>query len=791
MIPARRTRTRVGSLLIGGATAAALTLVPLALPSPARAAVGAGRGDSGPAVTHDTSAPLTFYQGAAEPAGTRAGRHEHFDKRDAGLPQKAGSTAPDTALQTTPTMLAAPTSTGFEGVGAGLAGFTVNSAPPDTDAAVSPTQVVETVNSGFAVFDKTGGVLYGPVLTNTLWSGFGGSCQSTDDGDAVVRWDRAAGRWIIAQFANAASTSGPYYECLAVSTTADATGSYYRYSFQYANFPDYPKLGVWPDAYYVTYNLFSGNTFKGAESCALDRTRMLSGTAATQQCFTTSTSYGGLLPVDNAGGTAPPAGEAALHVAIGATASTLAAWTFHVDWATPANSRFSGPTTLATAAFSQACGGGTCIPQGGTTNQLDSLADRLMYHLSYRNHGGTESVVLTQSVTAGTSTGIRWYELRNPTSPSVYQQGTWAPDATYRWMGSAAMDKNGGIALGYSTSSSTTSPGIRFTGRAATDALGTMTSGEGTLVSGGGSQTGTLHRWGDYASMSIDPSDDCTFWFASEYLASSGTFNWHTRLGHFALPSCTGTTANDFSLATSPSSSSVVQGSSASTTVTTAVVSGSAQTVTLSATGLPAGATASFSPASVTAGGLSSLTVSTTTSTPAGTYPVTVTGSATSGSHTTTWTLAVTAAGAGAVTNGGFETGSLSGWTSSGATTGISGVGHTGSYSALTGSSNPTNGLSSVAQTFTAPAGSSAVAFWWESSCPDTVTYDWSTATLRDNTTGTTTTVLARTCATTVAWAKVSAGVTAGHSYTLTLSNRDDNYTGDATYTRYDDVAVS
>ena len=788
----RRTRTRVGSLLIGAATAVSLTLVPLALPAPAAAAVGAGHGDSGPAVVHDVSAPLSSYKGAPETVDAKQGKKEHFDKRDAGLPQKASDTRPDTALQTAPASAAALTSAGFEGVGAGLAGFTVNSAPPDTDAAVSPTQIVETVNSGFAVFNKIGSVLYGPVLSNTLWSGFGGSCQTTNDGDAVVRWDRAAGRWIIAQFANAASTSGPYYECLAVSTTADATGSYYRYSFQYANFPDYPKLGVWPDAYYVTYNLFSGNTFKGAESCAMDRTKMLTGAAASQQCFTTSTSYGGLLPVDNAGATAPPAGEPALHVAIGATASTLAAWKFHVDWTTPANSTFTGPTSLATAAFSQACAGGTCIPQSGTTNKLDSLADRLMYHLSYRNNAGTESVVLTHSVVAGSATGIRWYELRNPAAPTVYQQGTWAPDAAYRWMGSAAMDKNGGIAMGYSTSSSTTAPSIRYSGRAATDPLGTMTAGEGTLVSGTGSQTGTLHRWGDYASMSIDPADDCTFWFASEYLSANGTFNWHTRIGHFALPSCAGITANDFSLSTAPSSGTAVQGSSAQTTVSTAVASGTAETVGLSATGLPSGATAAFSPASVTAGGSATLTVATSAGTPVGTYPVTVTGTAPSASHSSTWTLTVTAVGgAPAVTNGGFETGSLTGWTSSGAATGISTVGHTGSSSALVGSTSPTNGLSSIAQTFTAPAGSTGLSFWWESACPDTLTYDWAIATLMDNTTGTTVTVLPKTCAASVAWAKVSAAVTAGHSYTLTLSSRDDNFAGDATYTRYDDIAVA
>ncbi|MCU1595768.1 MAG: hypothetical protein JWO12_3160, partial [Frankiales bacterium] len=702
-------------LLTAAGLLAAAALLPLSVAAPASADPKAGKGDSGPAVAHDTSAPLSSYKGAAEPsAGTGSQKKEHFDKRDAGLPQKASDSRSDSALQTSAASTAAPTSTSFEGVGAGLSGFTVNSAPPDTDAAVSPTQIVETVNSGFAVFNKSGGVVYGPVLTNTLFSGFGGSCQTTNDGDAVVRWDRAAGRWIIAQFANAGSTSGPYYECLAISTTSDATGSYYRYSFQYANFPDYPKLGVWPDAYYVTYNTFSGNTFKGAQSCAMDRAKMLTGAAATQQCFNTGTSYGGLLPSDDAGGTGPPAGEPNLHVAIGATASTLAYWKFHVDFTTPANSTFTGPSTLATAAFSQACAGGTCIPQSGTTNKLDSLADRLMYHLSYRNNGGLESLVLNQSVVAGSSTGIRWYELRGPNAtPSIFQQGTYAPDTAYRWMGSAAMDKSGGIAIGYSTSSSTTFPSIRYAGRAATDPAGTLTTGEGTLFAGSGSQTGTLHRWGDYASMSIDPADDCTFWFASEYLAASGTFNWHTRIGHFTLPGCGTVAANDFTIASNPTSGTVVQGASTTTTVSTAVASGSAETVSFTASGLPTGATATFAPTSVTAGGSSTLTLATSTSTPTGTYPVTITGTAPSAAHSTSYSLTVTATGGTpAITNGGFETGSLSGWTSSGAASSMSTVAHAGSYAAVTGSSSPTNGLSSIAQTFTAPSGSSSLSFW-------------------------------------------------------------------------------
>ena len=554
---------------------------------------------------------------------------------------KAPSTAP-VAGPSAPTAGA-----GFDTVGNGFTGpqgtFTVNSAPPDINSDVSATQVFTTVNTSFSVQSKTGTVLYGPAANNTVFKGFGGACETTNDGDAIIRFDDLAGRWVFTQFANVASTAGPYYECVAVSTTADATGTWNRYSFQYANFPDYPKLSVWPDAYYVTYNVFSGNTFKGSMSCAMDRAAMLAGTAATQQCFSTSTSYGGLLPADLDGTNLPPAGAPNVQVAVGTTSTTLAYWKFHVDWTTPANTTFTGPTALTVASYTPACNAGTCIAQSGTTNKLDSLADRLMFRLAYRNIGGTESLVVSHSVTSGTNIGMRWYELRlSGGNPTVYQQGTYAPDATSRWMGSAAMDKVGNIALGYATSSSTSFPSIKYTGRLAGDALGTMTQGENTIVNGAGSQTGTLTRWGDYSSMSVDPSDDCTFWYSHEYLGASGTFNWKTRIGSFTLPGCTAP-LNVASVAATPASASVVAGSSATTTLSTAVVSGATEPLALTASGLPTGATASFSPASVTTGGSSSLTVATTAATPAGTYAVTVSAAGASGTATTSFSLTVTA----------------------------------------------------------------------------------------------------------------------------------------------------
>jgi len=794
----RRRRGRIAALT------AVLTAVPAlwlsapaaqaALPAPdASTAAAAHRSaDSGPAERHDKSPTLRSMAAHAHGHHGHGKKEQDDDPGEERLPHPPASPTPDPVVQSSPGGPSAPsTGTNFEGIGAG--NYSITGVPPDPNAAVGSSQIVETVNTAYAVYSKSGATVLAPTNTSTLWSGFGGSCQSTNDGDAVVRWDTLASRWVVTQFANVSSSSGPYYECVAVSTSADATGSYYRYSFQYSNFPDYPKLSVWPDAYYITYNMFTASgSYLNAEACALNRANMLTGAGATQQCFTTSSSYGGLLGSDLDGSTAPPSGEPELMVGLGTTSTTLAYWKFHVDWTTTSNSTFTGPSTLTVASYTTACGSsGTCIPQSGTSQQLDSLSDRLMYRLAYRNYGDHESLVVNHAVTAGSSVGVRWYELRlSGGNPTVYQQGTYAPDSTYRWMGSIAQDKVGNTALGYSQSSSSVHPSSRYTGRLAGDTLGSMTQGEVTAITGGGSQT-TYSRWGDYTSMAVDPADDCTFWYTNEYIPSNGNFNWHTRLASFTLPNCNSTSANDFSVAVSPASSSVAAGSSASTTVSTAVTSGSAQTVSLSASGLPSGATASFSPSSVTAGNASTLTVATSSSTPAGTYNITVTGTGASATHTATYVLTVTSGGSGGITNGGFETGSLSGWTSAGTTSVVSTGAHSGTYAARDGSTSPTNGDSSVAQTFTAPTGTSTLSFYYNVTCPDTLTYDWATATLKDNTTGTTTTVLAKTCVSSSGWVQKTATVTAGHSYTLTLTSHDDNYTGDATYARYDDVTLS
>jgi hypothetical protein len=453
-----------------------------------------------------------------------------------------GSPTPTPTPTPNPTPTPAPSALlNFDGLGNG-GGYTPNAAPPDTNGAIGATQYVQWVNEAFAVYDKqTGARLAGPTNGNQLFQALGAThqCAVTNDGDPVVQYDKANNRWVLTQFAVTNGTTKGFYECIAVSQTSDATGAYNVYAFKEPNFNDYPKVGVWADGYYATYNMFSGNTFTGARLCAYDRAKMIAGQAATEQCFQLSSAFGGVLPADIDGQIAPPAGAPEYFVNFGS--NSLNVWKMHTDWTTPANSTLTGPSAISVAAFSQACSGGTCIPQGGTTQTLDSLADRLMYRLAYRHFAdGHEAMVLNHSVNPGTGplSGVRWYELRiTSNTPSLFQQGTYAIDSNSRWMGSIAMDKVGNIAVGYSVSGTSLSPGIRFATRAPGDAAGTL-GAESSIIAGGGSQTATLSRWGDYSAITVDPVDDCTFWYTTEYLKTSGTFNWSTRIASFKLPTC-------------------------------------------------------------------------------------------------------------------------------------------------------------------------------------------------------------------------------------------------------------
>jgi hypothetical protein len=386
-------------------------------------------------------------------------------------------------------------------------------------------------------------------------------CEFTNQGDPVVRYDRMANRWVFTQFAFTVSKQGnlkpPFIQCFAVSTTGDPTGTYFRYAFQVSNtlFPDYAKLAVWPDAFYMSVNFFSPTSFVGGGALAFDRSKMLSGQPAGGILFgPLGANFGGLLPSDLDGSILPPSGSAnyfgAVDTSVAPSGNTFQIWKFHVDFITLANSTF-GTASLTPnfnlpvdTYFWNLCGGShNCIQQPGTSQGLDPISDRLMNRLQYRRFAdGHESLVANHTVGVGSSNNqaaVRWYEIRNLSStPTIYQQSTYAPGADSRWMGSIAMDQSGDIALGYTVSSFNLSPSIRYTGRLAGDPLGTLPQGEATLMAGSGSQTSSFNRWGDYSMMAVDPTDDCTFWYTQEYYAVTSSVGWQTRVGSFRFPIC-------------------------------------------------------------------------------------------------------------------------------------------------------------------------------------------------------------------------------------------------------------
>ncbi len=481
---------------------------------------------------HDISPPARDLAGTVPPAtGNRFALLSPMRQ----IPRTAGNLQlADPLVQNLPQPLVNATNLlNFNGISAD--GF----APPDTNGSVGATQFVQTVNVEYAVYNKTTGArLLGPKPINSIWAGFGGLCESGNQSDPIVLWDKAAQRWFISQVVfNNTSTS--FKQCMAVSTTSDATGSYARYAFSFGkNLNDYPKFGVWPDAYYASYNIFqNAKFFAGARACAYDRSAMLAGSAAISICFQRSVNDFSLLPSDLDGNTPPPAGSRNFYVEL-ATSTSLKLFKFHVDFVTPSNSTFTGPSSIPVAAFTQLCPATlACIPQPSPGEKLDAIGDRLMYRNAYRNFGDHEALVLTHTVDKGGGVaGARWYEIRKPSSPVLFQQGTVTGGANI-WMASIAMDKNGDIALGFSRSSSTLDPSISYTGRVPSDPLGTMETAK-TVVNGTGVQTKTFHRWGDYSSMNIDPADDCTFWYTQEYIKTTGSFTWSTRIVKFKFNSC-------------------------------------------------------------------------------------------------------------------------------------------------------------------------------------------------------------------------------------------------------------
>jgi hypothetical protein len=455
--------------------------------------------------------------------------------------------------------------------------------PPDPNGEVGPNNFVEMINLVFAVYDKAGNLLAGPMDLGSLWDGFPVTNCSLNAGDPVVLYDQFKDRWLLSQFTP--SNSGPeFWNCVAISTTSDPTGSYYRYAFSTGpNFPDYPKYGNWTDSYVITTREFGPTDEYGIGVYALEKNKMTDGdpNARSVRFFIDGNDPellplvgDGLLPADVDGKQKPKTDTAIPIIGTqddtadyGATFDAINIWDLHIKWRSTPIASLELNTQLPTAPFDSifpcAPDSRDCLPQPGIVNPaqyLDILSyrQRPTFRLAYRNFKTYESLVTNQSVeaTAGVA-GARWYEIRRDGNGvySIYQQGTYDPgDGVHRWMGSVAMDKKGNMALGYSVVNGTTVfPGIRYTGRLAGDPLGQMTLGEGTIINGAGVQTTLNSRWGDYTDMTVDPTDDCTFWYVNEYYEVSGlplptptpplpppftTAPWQTRVGSFKLPGC-------------------------------------------------------------------------------------------------------------------------------------------------------------------------------------------------------------------------------------------------------------
>jgi hypothetical protein len=446
----------------------------------------------------------------------------------------------------------------FDGLGATFIGPDAPATfrnPSDNSLAVGPNHIVQIVNSRFAVFtkkgsvfDTTGRVLRGPVPTNSIWAGFGGRCEPRPNGDAVVRYDQLAQRWLYVMpifRRDTTDTQTPYSMCYAVSVGADPMGPFHRYEFKRALFPDYPRPAVWPDGYYNPTS--TGDDVIQKHACVADRAKMLRGEPATEQCIIIE----GVNFLNNAdidGQAVPPPGAPNIIMAAGGAQlrndfddDGIYAWKFTVDWATPSNTRVTGPVKIAVAPYNYLCNGQltNCVSQPDTSRRLDAQGDKLMQRLVYRRIGDRESIVALHSVnTAAGGGGVRWYEFRLNAArdPVLYQQGTYAPDSLYRWMGSIGMDRFGNIGIGYSFGGVPHHPGQRFAARLANDPLGVLSLRETVLVEGEGSQ-GYTYRWQDYTTTAMDPSDDCTFWYVGDYYRR-GAANYSTRIGAFRLPGC-------------------------------------------------------------------------------------------------------------------------------------------------------------------------------------------------------------------------------------------------------------
>ena len=519
-----------------------------------------------PAVASDTSAPLaqmlTTYHPPAppvRPVAARSGSTAPGARRQPPPPPAPvmPPPVPDAAAAIEQARMGAapalPLAASFDGLGDGFTGPQGTARfrnPSDNSLAVGPDEIIQTVNSQLAIFDKTGKALYGPVETRAVFSGFQGECGEVGFGDVVVRYDQLARRWVFVMpiFRKPAGSGPdtPYGMCYAVSATSDALGKYYRYDFARVLFPDYPRLGVWPDGYYLGTS--TGDTVIQKHACVAERAAMLEGKPAREICAIVD-GANFLNPEDLDGTALPPQGAPNLVFANGGTqlrqnfeGDAISYYAFHVEWGTPSASTITGPSTIAVAPYHYLCNGQltSCVPQPGTNARLDAQGDKIMQRVVYRRIGGRQLIAMSDSVNTrtGSGGGVRWYELELDAAgaPKLAQQGTYDPGGGFRWMASAGLDRRGDMALGYSYGDGLTYAGQRMTARLAGDPPGTMTRRETVLATGAAAQTNTL-RWEDYTTLVMDPADDCTFWYVGDYLRP-GAANYSTRIGAVRAPGC-------------------------------------------------------------------------------------------------------------------------------------------------------------------------------------------------------------------------------------------------------------
>jgi hypothetical protein len=651
---------------------ASLAIVTTAVLSGAAVAATGSRPEVSMAVRHDTSRPMREILQTFPPAAPVNPSDPYVVPNL--FPKVAGARVSQENLfnapfyvQNAPNGNPAPTpSVSFDGLSLANGGGGI---PPDTEGDVSPNEYIQWINTSWAIFNKaTGAITSGPTAGNSFFAGFGGPCQNTNSGDPIALWDDRAQRWVMSQFI----VGDPGGQCVAVSTTSDPLGSYHRYQFDLPEFGDYPHIGIWDDeggtqsAYLMVTHDFnlSPQQFLGAAFIAMERDKMLAGQPAALIRFGGFVDQYGAEPAHLEGAVLAPGSACAPFVHFDAGTSEYLFWDLCMNWTTPANSTISSSPTRV-AASAPFVPNFAAVPQLGSTVPLDAFGTHIMYRATTRAYPAGApypmSMVVNHTVLgSGTEGGIRWVHFAfspsgagggggetiladgfetppaAPLSKSIIDQGVYAPDTDTRWMGGIAIDQSGNIGAGYSVSSATLNPKVRITGRTLGDPAGQMRDEQDCTPPTTGSQTGSFQgrgRWGDYSSMSVDPADDCTFWFTNEYYPVTSLQNWSTRICAFRFPTCGDP---DFALvADSPTRVELCTASSADPTfaLRIGVLGGFTASTTLSASGLPGGVTANFNPATINpTPGTSTLTLTGAAGAAAGEYAPTIT--ATSGVET-------------------------------------------------------------------------------------------------------------------------------------------------------------